>query len=343
MTHSLSIGLLLMLLAGLMAGNCMLPLKFQHHWKWENTWAIFSLVSLVVLPWALAFLLVTHLAQTYRALPLHALLTPALLGCGWGIAQVLFGLSVKRLGLGLAYAIIVGLGAVLGTLVPLFLQHRSQLNPSLLGIILTGVAVMVLGIVLSTWGGQIRERTQGSVPDAPLAGGYASAVLLAIVCGILAPMLNYAFAFGQNIAVQAAALGNTEPRAAYAVWPIGLAGGLFPNLAYSMWLLRKNRTSRLFRPLAPDGWWSVLMAVLWMGAMALYGMSAAYMGGLGTSVGWGLFQIFMIMTATLSGVWTGEWQRAPRSSRFLLAAGLVCLSCATGLLALSNASVQGRA
>jgi hypothetical protein len=35
------------------------------------------------------------------------------------------------------------------------------------------------------------------------------------------------------------------------------------------------------------------------GAFALYGMRAAVLGPLGTSVGWCLFQIFMIMVATL--------------------------------------------
>jgi hypothetical protein len=78
------------------------------------------------------------------------------------------------------------------------------------------------------------------------------------------------------------------------------------------------------------------MGVLWMGAMALYGMSATYLGSLGTSIGWGLFQIFMIMTATLSGVMMSEWKNAPRAARLLLVLGLASLTCATTLLAMGN-------
>jgi hypothetical protein len=48
-------------------------------------------------------------------------------------------------------------------------------------------------------------------------------------------MLNYSFAFGQDIAVAAVRLGNTEVHTAYAVWPIGLAGGLLPNIGYSIY------------------------------------------------------------------------------------------------------------
>src|SRR5277367_5153591 len=159
MVPSLPIGIALTLLAGLMSGNCMLPLKFNRRWKYENTWLVFSVVSLVILPWALALGLVDHIFQTYRSLSLFQIAVPFLFGIGWGIAQVLFGISVQRLGLGLAYAIIVGLGALLGTLVPLFVQHRAQVGEHALLEILLGVAVMIFGISLSTWGGQIRERS----------------------------------------------------------------------------------------------------------------------------------------------------------------------------------------
>jgi L-rhamnose-H+ transport protein len=317
-----------------MSGNCMLPMKFTRSWKWEHTWLIFSVVSLVVLPWGLAIALVSHLFETYRALSLHQLAVPVLLGAGWGIAQILFGISVKRLGLGVAYAIIVGLGAVLGTLVPLFVQQHAAGKTYALGYILTGVAVMVGGICLTAWGGQVRE---GQALDVAVQQqGYFAAIALAVLCGFMAPMLNYSFAFGQDIAVEAVRQGNSAVHAAYAVWPIGLAGGFLPNIAYSLYLLTKNRSWSLFRSVRPDIFWSSLMGVLWMGAFALYGMSATYLGSLGTSIGWGLFQIFMIMTATLSGVLTGEWKHAPRFAVLLLGMGLTGLTCATVLLALGN-------
>jgi L-rhamnose-H+ transport protein len=315
MALSLPIGIALTLLAGLMSGNCMLPMKFNRSWKWENTWLVFSVVSLIVIPWALALGLVDHLFETYRALSLLQIAIPFLFG---------------------AYAIIVGLGALLGTLVPLFVQHRSQVDEQALLEILLGVAVMIIGIGLCTWGGQIRERSNRTDAQSTPASGYFIAVLLAILCGVMAPMLNFSFAFGQEIAHQAVRLGNPELYAAYAVWPIGLAGGFLPNIAYSLYLLGRNRTWSKFSVTSPDALLAVLMGALWMGAFALYGMSVTYLGSLGTSIGWGLFQIFMIMTATLSGVLTGEWKDAPGSSRLLLISGLACLTGATVLLAMGN-------
>jgi len=84
------------------------------------------------------------------------------------------------------------------------------------------------------------------------SGKYGAAVILAVICGLLAPMLNYSFAFGQDVARAAVQAGNSDARAAYAVWPIGLAGGLLPNVGYSIFPLRRNRTGKLFQSFFPD-------------------------------------------------------------------------------------------
>jgi L-rhamnose-H+ transport protein len=112
MGHPLLAAVSLTMVAGLMSGTCMLPMKFIRSWSWENLWLIFSVVSLVIIPWMLATGLVDRLFETYRELSFRQLAIPMLFGAGWGVAQILFGISVKRLGLGIAYAIIVGLGAV---------------------------------------------------------------------------------------------------------------------------------------------------------------------------------------------------------------------------------------
>lgn len=329
------LGLVLTLVAGMMSGNFLLPSKFVRKWQWENMWLVFSLVSLVLAPWALALLTVENLGAVYRNLQAGQFVVPFLFGAGWGIAQVLFGLSVARLGLALGYSLIIGLGALFGTLVPLFFQRREVLGTEKGLLILSGVAVMMCGIAVSGWAGRLREA-HGRQTEQPRGGSYPIALLIAIICGLMAPMLNYVLAFGQEIAQEAVRQGTPAAKAAYAVWPVGLAGGLIPNVAYSVYLLFRNRSWGAFRIAHPDVWFSGLMGVVWMGAVAIYGMSAAYLGALGTSVGWALFQIFMIMTANVSGVVTGEWTSAGKKARALLWAGLALLAVATVIISLGN-------
>ncbi len=154
MTDNLLYGVSLTMFAGLMAGNCMLPMKFARSWRWENVWLVFSVVSLVILPWALAIVLVNHLLDVYLGLQLRQLAIPLVLGAGWGVAQILFGISVDRLGMGVAYAIIVGLGAVLGTLVPLLVQHDAVVIGHAAYFIFSGVVIMVGGVFFTGWGGK---------------------------------------------------------------------------------------------------------------------------------------------------------------------------------------------
>jgi L-rhamnose-H+ transport protein len=328
-------GLCMILLAGVMAGNCMTPMKFARRWQWENTWLVFSLISLVALPWALALLLAGDVFEVYRGLTPSQWLPAFLFGFGWGIAQVLFGLSIARLGLALGCAIIIGLGSLFGTLVPLFFKNREVLGTGRGVLILCGLAVMVAGVIVSAAAGRMRE---GKGAEHRTGGGsYPFALAIAVLCGLMAPMVNYSFAFGQEIADRAVQLGVPQTRAGYAVWPVGLFGGLLPNLAYSIYLLSKNKTWGAFRgPWVKEAGLATLMAVFWMGAMSIYGVAAVYLGALGLSVGWGLFQIFNIMSANVSGVVTGEWRSAPPRALRVLYGGLALLGCATVILAVGN-------
>jgi L-rhamnose-H+ transport protein len=333
MTTSTSAGVALAVLAGLLSGNCMLPSKFLRAWRWENMWAVFSLVSLILLPCGLALGLVHHLAQVYSSLSTGQLVAPIAFGMCWGVAQILFGISVDRLGLGLAYAIIVGMGAALGTLIPMLTLGRDALTHRTLTIVLLGIVLMASGIALTAWSGRLRDGAAN-----PGGRRYRASILLAILCGLLAPMLNYSFAFGQDIAKQAVAAGNPPLLASYAVWPVGLAGGFVPNAAYALYLLWRRRSWTAFKQPSRDLLLSCTMAALWMGAFSVYGMSAALLGALGTSIGWGLFQIFMILAASLSGLLTGEWRNASISARATLALGMSLLIVATLFFTAANRS-----
>ena len=53
--------MLLAVLAGAINGLFALPMKINRRWAWENNWLLFSLLSLVIFPWLIAFLSVPDL------------------------------------------------------------------------------------------------------------------------------------------------------------------------------------------------------------------------------------------------------------------------------------------
>lgn len=329
------LGVVLALTGGVMVGNCMVPLRYLRRWRWENAWIVFSVVALVIMPWFLALTRVPHLLTVYSSVSAKLFLMPFVYGAGWGVAQVLFGLAVMRVGMALAFATTIGLSAALGTLVPLLSKDPRILSTDRGGILLFGLVLMLAGVLACSWAGRRREKEQ-RLESAPSHGSAVSGILMAAVAGVLAPMLNYALAFGDTFLQEAIRHNAASSDAPYALWPIALSGGALPNLAYAFYLAHTNRSWGKFKPMWPDILLGAIMGVLWMGSMAVYGTATTYLGALGASLGWSIFQICIILTANLSGWIAGEWKGVSRRSRVILWSGLLILTCATITISLGG-------
>ncbi len=135
----------------------MWPLKWARTWKWENFWFCYAIFSLILVPFALAFSVLPHLGHVYASLSTHDLMLPFLLGCLWGFAQLGAGICVSHLGLSIGSAVLNGIGAAVGTIIPLLSLHSEQAFQASGLLILTGIAMMVLGVVCCGWSGYLRE------------------------------------------------------------------------------------------------------------------------------------------------------------------------------------------
>ncbi len=77
--------------------------------------------------------------------------------------------------------------------------------------------------------------------------GHGSAIALAIIAGVLTPMLNYALAFRKPVLQRALDLGSKPANTTYSVWVIVLLGGLPADLLYCAYLMGRNKTWSAFR------------------------------------------------------------------------------------------------
>jgi len=338
---SLYTGILLTITAAILNGNFALPLKRAKDWSWENSWALYSLVAFWIIPWGLAWSTNPRLVEAYASLSASQFFAPLLFGTGWGISQVLLGISIARVGMALTFAVVIGLSACLGTLIPLL-----SLDP---GVFLTvkgfsvlmGIAVMVGGIYFSAKAGREREllhKESSSVSSTRVAGKsrYGVAMAITITAGLLTPMLNYALAFGKPVLQRAVDLGASSASATNAVWVLALLGGLPVNLFYCIYLLNRNKTWHAFKAHSNDWIGAVLMGILWMGSIALYGVGTTHLGPSGAAIGWGLFSIFVVLAANVSGIITGEWRGVGLRPLRNLGTGLALLIMASVVIAWGN-------
>jgi L-rhamnose-H+ transport protein len=196
-------------------------------------------------------------------------------------------------------------------------------------------------VALSGIAGQLRERRTAANGAAQVQadkaqGTYLIGLTIAVLAGVLSAMLNLSLAFGEPIASAALRSGAAASEAAFAVWPIALAGGLLPNFGYAVWLLARNHSWKTMTMGWRDASLSVLMGLLWFSAVAIYGISTRYLGRLGDSAGWAIYEITIVLTANVAGLVAGEWKRASRTSVTVLAAGVLILVVATTITAAST-------
>ena len=260
------------------------------------------------------------------------LLPPFFFGMGWGVAQVLFGLAVVRLGMALGFTLVVGLGTAFGTLIPFFARHEVSLTSRSSTTLLAGCVLMIIGVGLSGWAGRIRETSGASLKGKE----YRSGLLIAVVSGVLSSMLNLSFSFGQSLTQAAMSHHATPALAVLAVWPVALAGGFLPNMGYTLYLLSRNNSWDDFRTIYPDFGLSLLMGLLWISAVAIYGIAAHQLGRLGDSAGWAIYQITMVLTACAAGLFSGEWRRASVRSIGIFTAGILMLVVSITMAAIST-------
>lgn len=323
-----------------MSASFALPMKFARRWSWECVWLVYSVVALLVMPPIAALATIPHAAEVYTGVPAATLLATALFGLGWGVANVLFGLAVPIIGMAMAFSIVVGMSAALGSLIPL-----AQLNPERIwtasGIwILTGVAFTLAGVAVLGAAGRRRELARRRPEDATARAGMSAGMglLLCICAGVLAPMLNFSFAFGSGISQQAIRQGATPLSAVNAIWVVALAGGFLSNGGYSLFRMARYRTWPDYRleGTASHWWLTVAMGVLFTGGLLLYGWGGNAMGELGAAVGWPLYQAAMILTSSVLGIATGEWKGADSVFIRRNCLGLAILITAIVILSIGN-------
>jgi len=335
LSSGLARGFCLILAAATMNGAFALPMKVMPKWKWENTWMIWTITSLWVLPPLVALVSIPDLVGIYHATPIQIFLKMSVFGILWGVGLAMLGLSYPLVGVAVAFAVGLGSAAAAGSLLPLLVQHPYQVFTQAGKLILLGVFIMLGGVAVCGWAGHERERDQGI--GISTDGKFFRGFMLALVGGTLTAALNIALADGDQIlnAVHRG-FGNT-PLAANAVWvPVLLAGGL-PGVIYCGWLMHKNSSLQLFSG-TPKMYWllGLVMSLLWYGSVVLYGVGTITIGKLGAIIGWPVFMSGAVVAGSGWGALTGEWKGSLRRSRLLMAVGIFLLIMAVFVLGMAG-------
>lgn len=142
------IGLLLAILSGFCYGICILPVRYMAKFAWENTFFVYELFGLVVLPIFTGYVTIPFLLDVYREVGWRTNLLIMTVGFLGGAGAVVYGLALVRIGMALVNAIGNGISIVLGSFIPLLIQHHEALQGRLGFALTSGIVLGLLGVVI---------------------------------------------------------------------------------------------------------------------------------------------------------------------------------------------------
>jgi len=333
MGNPLLLGVLLLTMGGLAGGSFYVPFGKVKAWAWETYWLTMGVVAWATVPLLVAWITVPNLLQVFLDSPLQSIAWAYLFGAMWGVGAVTFGLTMRYLGISLGMAIVVGLVAAFGTLVPPIVDGQfGDLLVTASGLtVLAGVAVCVAGIGICGYSGMRKERElteeqkKATIAEFALIKGF----VVAIVCGLMSASIVYGINAGKPIAQVAVGLGTPSVYQNNPTFVVVLAGGFTVNSAYCLVLSLRNRSiheyvTRRGAILLANYALVLLAGVLWYGQLFFYGMGTTKMGEYGFAA-WSIQTALVIVFSNLWGIALKEWKGVSPRTLLFLSGGILVL------------------
>ena len=332
-------GVLLAIFAGLMLGLYALPEKFTKDFKYENTWSLFFLLTMFVVPIIASVTLINGFGDIFGNMPTDIWIKMGLTTFLWGIGVMMWSKAINHIGLSLGFSLFIGTIILVGSLLPYI--EEGLPNTNVLTTILIGLAVVLVGIFANGKAGLIREKDEVTSSEKQEGkGSMVTGILIAVIGGLLATGFSYANAAGRPYLHEACQeAGNAEWITAVAVmFPIFISGGIVMT-AYFLWQLSQKKAWGEFKtPAFSKNFVLILiMAVFHYAASALFAFAAFKLGESGNTVGYAIFNTSCVVTAILSGIITKEWIKASGKAKSFLYFGLVCMVVGIVIVAYGNA------
>jgi L-rhamnose-H+ transport protein len=204
MDSSLVVGFAFLFAGAVCNGLFASPSNYVKKFPWENLWGLAFFLTMIILPLVVFPFLIDKPLETFRyvwqqdgAFPV---LAPLFFGALWGTGFVLFAVVISNIGFSLTFAIVYGLMAMFGSLIPLLGFHIDKVPTTGGMVVLLGILLCTIGVAAVGYAGMLRNRPQSNISEQPSAGpGIFKILILCILTGFFCACPNLAFAFGGQI------------------------------------------------------------------------------------------------------------------------------------------------
>jgi len=191
-------------LGGLASGSFYVPFRGVKRWSWETGWLVAGVFSWIVAPWVFALLNTTDVVTVLRETPGDVWFYAYLFGALWGFGGLTFGLTMRYLGMSLGMAVALGYCTVFGTLIPPIFKGEffsKLIEPANGRWVLAGLAVCVIGIVITALAGRSKEAemSEDQKKDTVKEFDFKKGILVATFSGIMSACFAFGLSAGDKI------------------------------------------------------------------------------------------------------------------------------------------------
>ena len=327
------LGCLYNTLGAFSAASLYIPFKKVRGWAWETYWNVANTLAYAVTPVVAALITVPQLANVLRSSPTSSIVACCGFGFCWGIGNLLWGLSIRYLGLSLGYALTLGYCAAFGTIIPpIYYGTFSQMLQKTSGIVTLGsVVVCLAGIAVCGWAGSAKDRELSPEHKKKTIQEFhfTKGMIVALLCGITSACFAFAIEAGKPIA-QIALDFDTNPNFVNnPVCMLALGGGAISGFVWCVLLNIKNRTLREYcqtrqTPLVSNYLLCTLSGtVAYLGFM-FYGMCTPNMGTYGFA-SWTIYMALIIAFSNIWALWFREWKGSSKRTMMTIVLGIIIL------------------
>jgi len=246
-TPNPALGVFFHWLGGLASASFYVPYRGVRQWSWETYWLVGGFFSWIIAPWLLGMVLTRDLFQVLSETSAQTIFWVIFFGLLWGVGGLTFGLTMRYLGLSLGMAVVLGLCAAFGTLMPPIFSgvfFTQVLGTSSGKVILAGVFVCLLGIAAAGIAGRYKEREMSleqkkmAIKEFDLKRGLGVATL----SGVMSACFAYGLAAGGPIKLLTLRHGTPNLWQGLPVLVVVLIGGFTTNFVWCVALNIKNKT-----------------------------------------------------------------------------------------------------
>ncbi|MGC2768639.1 MAG: L-rhamnose/proton symporter RhaT [Candidatus Acidiferrum sp.] len=247
MTPNPLLGVLFHWLGGLASASFYVPYRGVRRWSWETYWLVGGFFSWIIAPWLIAFLMTRDLLHVLSAAPSSTIFWAIFFGLLWGVGGLTFGLTMRYLGLSLGMAVVLGLCAAFGTLIPPIFTGvfvTQVLGTSSGRVILAGVFICLVGIACAGMAGICKERNMSPEQKKAVIKEFdlRKGLVVATLSGVMSACFAFGLAAGRPIRTLTLQHGTPELWQGLPVLVVVLIGGFTTNFIWCLGLNIKNKT-----------------------------------------------------------------------------------------------------